>query len=296
MPESSARIARDAICLLRVLHAPVERVWAFLTESELRARWLAAGAMELQAGGTVELHFDHTKLSQEPTPAKYRDLPPVITGRVTRCEPGKLLEFTWMESHGEHSLVLWELTTSFDDTQLAITHRNLGTRDVLLSVSAGWDAHLGILDDLLCARAQRGFWSTHARLEAEYAVHFPKEMSVESFAQLAGARKRPCSCQPSKYAAWTYIAAIPDPLERFGIFEHALDPPPEHAYEERHPAGTSYWHEAAPIAVHYHPYAASVIYRCRKCAAIYLHYTELAGHAPEKRLRWVNPSLIDRTP
>jgi uncharacterized protein YndB with AHSA1/START domain len=296
--ESSFRIARDAICLLRPLPASVERVWAFLSESELRARWLAAGDIELEAGGKVELHFDHTKISPEPTPAQYRDMPMSFSGRVLRCEPRKLLEFTWMESHGGQSRVLWELTTLGHQAHLTITHRDLGARAVLLSVCAGWDAHLGILDDLLCERQPRGFWSAHARLEAEYAAHFPKEMDVESFARLAAARTRKprCSCKPWKYAAWTGIEAIPDSLERFGIFEHALNLPLEHGYEARFSAGTSYWHEEAPIAVHYYPYAGCVIYRCRSCAAIYLHYTEHAGHAPERRLRWVNPSLIDLTP
>jgi hypothetical protein len=44
----------------------------------------------------------------------------------------------------------------------------------LLSVSGGWDVHVGILDDVLTEHAPRGFWSSHARLEAEYGQRFPE--------------------------------------------------------------------------------------------------------------------------
>ena len=37
----------------RVLPGPIERVWAYLTESEKRGRWLASGPMELNVGGRV---------------------------------------------------------------------------------------------------------------------------------------------------------------------------------------------------------------------------------------------------
>jgi uncharacterized protein YndB with AHSA1/START domain len=34
----------------RLLPGPIERVWAYLTESELRRQWLAAGQMEMKSG------------------------------------------------------------------------------------------------------------------------------------------------------------------------------------------------------------------------------------------------------
>src|SRR5688572_98900 len=59
----------------RVLPGPIERVWAYLTESEKRGRWLAAGPMELRVGGRVELTFRNSELSAhaEPPPDKYKD-------------------------------------------------------------------------------------------------------------------------------------------------------------------------------------------------------------------------------
>jgi uncharacterized protein YndB with AHSA1/START domain len=173
MHEYASRLAPDTVRLERLLPGPLERVWSFLTDSDKRARWLAGGHMELKAGGKVELNFAHHQLSHEPTPEKYRDMPMNFTGKVLRCEPPKLLEFTWLESHGGHSLVSWELAERGEQVLFTITHRKLANRDELLSVSGGWDVHVGILEDVLTERAPRGFWSSHARLEAEYGRRFP---------------------------------------------------------------------------------------------------------------------------
>jgi len=174
MNDYATRIAPDAIRLERLLPGPIERVWAFLTESDKRARWLAAGEMELKPGGKVELNFDHNKISHEPTPLKYRDMPMGFTGKVMRCEPPRLLMFSWMESHGSHSEVTFELAERVDKVLLTITHRKLEDRNALLSVSGGWDVHVGILEDVLTDQAPRGFWSAHAKREQEYAARFPE--------------------------------------------------------------------------------------------------------------------------
>jgi uncharacterized protein YndB with AHSA1/START domain len=49
----------------RVLSAPIERVWSFLTDSEKRGKWLATGAMELRPGGKAELTWDNSRLTTE---------------------------------------------------------------------------------------------------------------------------------------------------------------------------------------------------------------------------------------
>ena len=54
----------------RVLPGPIERVWAFLTESDKRGRWLASGPMELRVGGRVELNFRHAELARTPRPRR----------------------------------------------------------------------------------------------------------------------------------------------------------------------------------------------------------------------------------
>jgi uncharacterized protein YndB with AHSA1/START domain len=155
----------------RVLPGPIERVWAYLTESEKRGRWLATGRTELNVGGKVELDFRHADLSptKEPTPEKYKSMEngASVAGRVTRCEPPRLLAYTWGEDSGEESEVTFELTPQGKDVRLVLTHRRLPEAQ-MLSVAGGWHAHLAILEDNLAGREPRPFWSTHARLEAEY--------------------------------------------------------------------------------------------------------------------------------
>lgn len=156
----------------RVLPGPIERVWSYLTDSEKRGKWFASGPMELRPGGRVELHFKHADLSphKEPTPERYRKYDEGVTsyGRVARCEPPNLLAFSWGEESGNDSEVTFELTPRGEEVFLVVTHRRLADRKAMVSVSSGWHAHLAILIDHLEGHEPRPFWSTHARLEADY--------------------------------------------------------------------------------------------------------------------------------
>jgi uncharacterized protein YndB with AHSA1/START domain len=166
------RIAPDTVRLERLLPGPIERAWAFLTEADKRARWLAGGEWELRVGGRVQLEFAHDRLQSEPTPAKYRDMPMSFSGQVLRIDPPRLIEFTWMESEGVTTVVTFELAERGSQVALTITHRGIHGRDELLDISGGWDVHVGILEDVLADRRPRGFWSTHDRVTAEYARRF----------------------------------------------------------------------------------------------------------------------------
>lgn len=157
----------------RLLPGPIERVWAWLTESEKRGKWLASGKMELCVGGRVELRFKHSELSplEDPIPDKYRHMEEGtgFTGRVTRLDPPRLLSYTWGEETGEESEVTFELTPRDDKVLLVLTHRRLGDDlDLLTSVASGWHTHLGILVDRLSGKEPDGFWSVHGRMEDEY--------------------------------------------------------------------------------------------------------------------------------
>ncbi|HET6567013.1 MAG TPA: SRPBCC family protein [Rhodothermales bacterium] len=157
----------------RLLPGPVERVWAYLTESEKRGKWLASGEMELRAGGRVALNFYHADLSPvvETVPEKYEAMADgcSMTGVVTRFEPPRLLSYTWGGGMGETSEVTFELIPSNGGVLLVLTHRRLGDDPATLAnVAAGWHTHLGILADHLNGRQPHGFWSTHTRMEAEY--------------------------------------------------------------------------------------------------------------------------------
>jgi uncharacterized protein YndB with AHSA1/START domain len=160
----------NTIRLERTLPGPVERVWAFLTDGDKRRRWLATGELELRSGAAIDLQFDHRNLShEEETPAKHREVDGAhLLGRVVACEPPRLLVITWTDQ-GHESEVTFQLTPKGDDVTLRLTHRRLRNEETLTSAAAGWHAHLGILEDALAERRPRGFWSTHAALESQYA-------------------------------------------------------------------------------------------------------------------------------
>jgi uncharacterized protein YndB with AHSA1/START domain len=127
--------------------------------------------MELRVGGRLELNFRHADLSpqSEAPPDKYKHYQDGVStrGRITRCEPPRLLSYTWGGEPGE-SEVTFELTPRDEDVLLVLTHRRLGDRATMVSVASGWHNHLGILVNQLNGTTPQPFWSTHARLEGEY--------------------------------------------------------------------------------------------------------------------------------
>lgn len=163
---------RGEVRIERWLPGPVERIWAYLTTSEKRGVWLATGEIELRVGGRVAHHFRHADLSHERTPpAPYADYAAghVMHGTVTRCEPPHVLAYTWGDGT-EDSEVVFELAPhASGEVKLVVTQRRLRSTAGMANVAAGWHTHLAILLDRLHGREPRGFWSTHGRLEAEYA-------------------------------------------------------------------------------------------------------------------------------
>ncbi len=166
----------------RVLPGSIERAWAYLTEPEKRAKWLAGGEMELWVGGRIDLRFLHADLSPtvEPTPDRYKRFEGgcSLGGTVTRCEPPRLLSFTWGEGSPGVSEVTFDLMPRDGGVLLVLTHRRLDGRVTMVNVAGGWHTHLAILEDHLHGREPRPFWSTHARAEAEYERRFGTDVSA----------------------------------------------------------------------------------------------------------------------
>src|SRR5262249_410509 len=132
-------IAPDTLRFERRLRGPIQRVWAYLTESEKRGKWLAKGEMELFVGGKVTLQFLHSELSPQPggPPEKYLAMEggQSFTGTILRVEPPHLLSFTW-EGGSETTFQLLE---DGNEVLLLLTHRKLPTDiDVRASVLGGW--------------------------------------------------------------------------------------------------------------------------------------------------------------
>lgn len=158
----------------RLLPGPIERVWDYLTKSELKAKWLAAGDVEPRVGGKVKLQFHHKDLSEkkDPIPEKYKSMEDGIyfEGRVVDWNPPHLLSYTWGEETGAESLVTFELASKKKNkVLLTLTHQRLGDDPAnLVSVASGWHTHLRILVDRLSGNEPKGFWEVHTKMEQKY--------------------------------------------------------------------------------------------------------------------------------
>lgn len=164
--------APDTLRLERLLPGPIERVWQYLTDSDKRAKWLAVGSVEQHVGGNVNHTFRNSELSPENDipPPKYSqcagDVP--MLGKVTACDPLRLLSYIWNAGSEEESEVRFELEQQQDQVKLTVIHRRLNNAEERLSVAGGWHTHLNILRDILQGKTPQGFWRVHTQLEQEY--------------------------------------------------------------------------------------------------------------------------------
>jgi uncharacterized protein YndB with AHSA1/START domain len=176
MNQAVTMIEPGTVKLQRVLPGPVERVWSYITDSDKRAQWLAAGEFDLRVGGTVRLEFDNARLPNDPglSADDERRGKGTFEGVITRLEPMRVLAHTW-KWDGADTEVSYELTPRGKDVLLVIVHRRLQGRALQASVMGGWDVHTGILEDILNGVAPRPFWATHDRVEKDYAAALPAE-------------------------------------------------------------------------------------------------------------------------
>lgn len=165
----STLIKPSTIRFERLLPGPVERVWAYLTESKKRATWLAAGEFDLRVGGRIELIFENDKLSDD---VHKGGGPRRFEGKITRLEPLRVLAHTW-NWDGKDSDVIYELTPKGKDVLLTIQHRLPADGGMIVGVGAGWTVHTGILADQLNGVKPRPFWTTHDKLMKEFEAANP---------------------------------------------------------------------------------------------------------------------------
>lgn len=154
----------------RLLPGPIERVWAYLTESDLRRKWLAAGQMEAKTGASFELVWRNDELTNPPgkRPAGFGE-EHRMQSRIVEASPPRKLVFTW----GESAEVSIELTPKGDKVLLNLVHRRVTERAMLLNVSAGWHVHLDILSARLSGTEPLPLWDEWSRLRAEYEQRLP---------------------------------------------------------------------------------------------------------------------------
>ena len=158
------RIAPDSIRLERTLDAPVETVWRYLTEAELRRDWFMGGS-DATPGGEFELKVDHDNLSEDKDveyPEGYAQFKGTVwSEKVIRFEPPRLLETTFQS--GKNGTVTYELTPVGDKSRLVITHSGIVSGTGAQDFGSGWNSHLTVLEERLAGRRVRNFWELHAQ-------------------------------------------------------------------------------------------------------------------------------------
>lgn len=134
-PVPTGRLFRTAdgsdLVLRRTFRAPVEDVWASLTESERTARWYGPWEGDAAPGRTikVQLAFEEGK--------------PWFDMRVETCEPPRRLGLAMTDDVGNWRLEL-RLSEVDGATELTFTH-HLTTEEGLGDIGPGWEYYLDLL-------------------------------------------------------------------------------------------------------------------------------------------------------
>lgn len=172
IPEGDYGVATapNAIRIQRLLPGPVERVWSYLADGDLRRRWLASGEMEPQAGSSFELVWRNDELTDPPghRPGGFGE-EFRMQGRVLEFDPPRRLAFTW----GDNGKVAFELEPKGDKVLLTILHEGIPDRHNMLLIGAGWHMHLNVLEDRCGGRTAAPFWDGWQRLREDYDRRIP---------------------------------------------------------------------------------------------------------------------------
>ncbi len=174
MPEAATQIrvpvektAPDTIRLERLLDAPVDTVWRYLTEAELRSQWFMGGT-DAKPDAEFDLLVDHDNLSddQVPYPESYAASKGATwKEQVVRFEPPRLLETTFQS--GKNGTVTFELFPEGGKTRIVVTHTGIVSPVGAQDFGSGWNSHLTVLQERLAGRSVRNFWDLHAQSREE---------------------------------------------------------------------------------------------------------------------------------
>lgn len=151
----------------RLLDAPVDTVWRYLVDPEMRGRWFMPGRTEPHVGGMFEMIFAHQNLSDDavPTPERFAaNAGKSWSERIVAIDPPHLIAFSWMG--GDAGTVTIELSPDGDRTRLVLTHDGLRGPDDARNFGGGWTAHLAALEARVAGRPVPNFWAIHAEAEA----------------------------------------------------------------------------------------------------------------------------------
>ncbi len=154
----------------RRLPGPIERVWSYITDGDLRRKWLAAGQMEMKVGSSCELVWRNDELTDPPgkRPAGY-SAEHRMQSKILELDPPRHIVF----SFGNNGDVTIDLEPKGSEVLLTLVHRRLPDRQTLLRVAAGWHSHLDVLVARSSGEEPTAFWDGMIRLLEDYDKRIP---------------------------------------------------------------------------------------------------------------------------
>lgn len=140
--------------LARELNAPIEDVWASLTESDRTARWFGSWRGEGRPGAVVRLTLTHENGQPE------SDL------TILACEPPHRLEVETVDEYGR-----WHLEAHLSErdggTTLTFVH-HLNPDTEVASTGPGWEYYLDRLTASVHGTEQAGFDAYYPAMRGYY--------------------------------------------------------------------------------------------------------------------------------
>ena len=131
-PAPTGKLARTArgldLTLERRFRAPIDDVWASLTEPERTARWYGPWKGDPAPGRTIQVQMAY----EEDTP--WSDV------RIEACDPPRHLELVMVDAPGEWPIVL-SLSERDGITELAFT-QHLSPDTPVGEIGPGWEYYL----------------------------------------------------------------------------------------------------------------------------------------------------------
>jgi uncharacterized protein YndB with AHSA1/START domain len=137
-PTPTGRLFGDDLVLTRTFRAPIDDVWASLTEPERTARWFGPWKGDAAPGHAVQVQMS------------LEDGAPWTDMTIEACEPPRRLALSSVDDYGSWDLDL-TLTESDGVTELRFTQHLTGTENVG-EVGPGWEYYL---DALVASREGR---------------------------------------------------------------------------------------------------------------------------------------------
>jgi uncharacterized protein YndB with AHSA1/START domain len=177
MDKFGKRIDAHTVRFERLLPGPVEKIWAYLTDSQKRGEWFASGSLPSKVGETFELRFKHSDLSpnKAPPPERFKEMDEkgfVSNSTLLALEPMRRFSYGFGEETPPGSEVEFLLEPEGDKVRLTLTHRKIPDRAYAVNVSGGWHAHLAILQYKAEGEAPPPFWDVWRETEHTYEKRY----------------------------------------------------------------------------------------------------------------------------